>query len=85
MEASSEQGATVSSGGTQTAEVGGVVPVIDYIECKNSKGVHRMAFKTWKSGEWKKELPPVLCVHALSRNSTDFDYLATRLMAMGYL
>ncbi len=47
-----------------------------YINCQNPQETHRMAYLQW--GE--KENPKVLvCVHGLTRNSRDFDYLVQNL------
>jgi len=41
-----------------------------------SRGFHRVGYTDWGRPE---RTPPVVCVHGLTRNSRDFDYLATAL------
>ena len=43
-----------------------------------TQGFHRVAYTEW--GERNAE-PVVVCVHGLSRNGRDFDYLAAALQA----
>lgn len=52
-------------------------PVLDFVECPDAAGRHRMAF--W---QWGDPLSPhlVLCVHGLTRQGRDFDVLARYLV-----
>jgi len=50
----------------------------------SSKGFHNLVYKEWgepkELGEYE-EIPPVMCLHGLTRNSRDFDTLAKDLSA----
>ncbi|OZH52633.1 alpha/beta hydrolase, partial [Hydrocoleum sp. CS-953] len=48
----------------------------EYIECKNPKGQHRIAYTQWGNPDNERVL---ICVHGFSRTGRDFDYLATAL------
>lgn len=55
-------------------------PKTQYFDAPNphgATGTHRMAFYEWGS----PYAPPVVCVHGLTRNGRDFDYLARELAA----
>ena len=56
-------------------------PELQYVSCLGAKGFHRMAFHVWPgpAGGRPLELPPVVCVHGLTRNGRDFDFLAEAL------
>eukprot|EP01138_Halocafeteria_seosinensis_P009515 gb/GECG01009724.1/.p1 GENE.gb/GECG01009724.1/~~gb/GECG01009724.1/.p1 ORF type:complete len:338 (+),score=37.74 gb/GECG01009724.1/:1-1014(+) len=55
------------------------------IQCEGSGGPHRIAYSIYKppSGA-PTRLYPVLCVHALTRNQTDYKELADTLCRQGY-
>lgn len=46
-----------------------------YLLGLSTGGFHRIAYTEWG----RKKAPPVVCVHGLSRNGRDFDYLARAL------
>ncbi|RYF83833.1 MAG: alpha/beta hydrolase [Comamonadaceae bacterium] len=52
-------------------------PLLDFVECPDAAGRHRMAF--W---QWGDAAAPhvVLCVHGLTRQGRDFDVLAQHLI-----
>ena len=50
------------------------------ILCPDPYGQHRMAFVEWGQ---PSSLPPVICIHGLTRNGRDFDWLAEALAASG--
>ena len=45
---------------------------------RSPKGFHRVAYTAWGNPSIR---PPVICVHGLTRNGRDFDYLASALEA----
>lgn len=47
----------------------------------SAAGFHRIVYRDWRSSA--PAGPPVVCVHGLTRNSGDFDYLA-RALVMGH-
>lgn len=49
---------------------------VRHVSCLGGRGFHRMAYRIWPG---PKDLPPVVCVHGLTRNSRDFDFLAQTL------
>jgi pimeloyl-ACP methyl ester carboxylesterase len=51
-------------------------PLLQYVQCANPKGGHRMAFWQWGDAANPKVL---ICVHGLSRQGRDFDTLAQAL------
>jgi pimeloyl-ACP methyl ester carboxylesterase len=55
-------------------------PTLHFVRALSMLGFHRLA--VW---EWGADLPgpPVICVHGLTRQARDFDYLARRLVAQG--
>ena len=52
----------------------------DYVRCLSKAGFHRMAYVDWRSPQ-PSSVPPVVCVHGLTRNGRDFDRLASALSA----
>ncbi|MEW5889809.1 MAG: alpha/beta hydrolase [Pseudomonadota bacterium] len=46
------------------------------VQCLGPHGLHRMAYTEWGDSRNKRVL---ICVHGLSRNGRDFDFLASRL------
>ncbi|MFZ5512124.1 MAG: alpha/beta fold hydrolase [Pseudomonadota bacterium] len=46
------------------------------VQCLGPHGLHRMAYREWGDPGNKRVL---ICVHGLSRNGRDFDFLASRL------
>jgi pimeloyl-ACP methyl ester carboxylesterase len=44
--------------------------------CRSPLGFHRIAYTAWGRAS---DNPPVVCVHGLTRNGRDFDYLARNL------
>lgn len=53
-------------------------PVLDFVQCPDAHGGHRMAFWQWGSAQ---ATHVVLCVHGLTRQGRDFDVLAQHLIA----
>lgn len=53
-------------------------PALDFVDCPDAQGQHRMAFWTWGDAAAPHL---VLCIHGLSRQGRDFDELARRLIA----
>jgi pimeloyl-ACP methyl ester carboxylesterase len=51
-------------------------PQLQYVQCANPRGGHRMAFWAWGDAANSKVL---ICVHGLSRQGRDFDTLAQAL------
>jgi pimeloyl-ACP methyl ester carboxylesterase len=49
----------------------------DYVPCLSTKGFHRMHYVDWGDPSADKI---VICVHGLSRNCRDFDFLAQSLL-----
>jgi pimeloyl-ACP methyl ester carboxylesterase len=50
--------------------------------CASPIGLHRLAYWEWMpDGRTAADVPTVICVHGLTRNSRDFDALARRLSA----
>ncbi|RYF70731.1 MAG: alpha/beta hydrolase [Comamonadaceae bacterium] len=52
-------------------------PLLDFVDCRDAAGQHRMAF--WQWGE-PLARHVVLCVHGLTRQGRDFDALAQHLI-----
>ena len=52
-------------------------PVLDFVECPDAAGRHRMAFWQWGDAQASHL---VLCVHGLTRQGRDFDVLARHLI-----
>ncbi len=48
------------------------------IDCRNEQGGHRMVVHDWGGGD-PENSAMVVCVHGLTRNGRDFDYLAETL------
>ncbi|MBK1613693.1 alpha/beta hydrolase [Rubrivivax gelatinosus] len=55
-----------------------MIPRLDYVQCLDSRGLHRMAY--WEWGE-RTNRRVLVCVHGLSRQGRDFDTLARELAA----
>ena len=53
-------------------------PVIAYVDCSDTQGVHRMAYTVWGDPQ---AAHVVICVHGLTRQGRDFDVLAQALVA----
>lgn len=51
-------------------------PISHTLRCPDSQGSHRMAYTSWGDPENPRVL---VCVHGLTRNGRDFDYLAQAL------
>jgi len=51
------------------------------VRCLSAAGFHRMAYAEWGSSEAPRT---VVCVHGLTRNSSDFEVLAPALVADGW-
>jgi pimeloyl-ACP methyl ester carboxylesterase len=49
----------------------------DYVLGLGARGFHKIAVHIW--GQEGSSVPPVICVHGLTRNGRDFDKLAARL------
>lgn len=47
-----------------------------YIPCLGPQGFHKVAYTEWGAAEGK---PTLVCVHGMTRNSRDFDYLAAAM------
>ncbi|MBB4285395.1 alpha/beta fold hydrolase [Roseospira goensis] len=56
-----------------------------HVLCARPEGLKRMAYREWGQAHSAPDpaLPPVLCVHGLSRNSHDFDRLGATLAEAG--
>ena len=54
-------------------------PTLNFVECPDPSGSHRMAY--WQWGD-PRAAHVVLCVHGLSRQGRDFDVLAQALLAV---
>jgi pimeloyl-ACP methyl ester carboxylesterase len=52
-------------------------PTLNYVQCPDASGGHRMAFWQWGDAEAGHV---VVCVHGLSRQGRDFDFLAQGLV-----
>src|SRR5262249_24691404 len=52
------------------------------ILCLSRSGFHHMSYVAWGR---RNELPPVVCVHGLTRNGRDFDRLAPALASERYV
>jgi pimeloyl-ACP methyl ester carboxylesterase len=52
-----------------------------WVRCLSMSGFHRMAYSDWGPAD---ALETVVCVHGLTRQGRDFDYLAQALVAGGY-
>jgi pimeloyl-ACP methyl ester carboxylesterase len=53
-------------------------PTLNYVQCPDASGGHRMAFWQWGSAD----APHVIvCIHGISRQGRDFDVLAQALVA----
>ena len=53
-------------------------PTLNYVQCPDSQGGHRMAYWAWGAPDAART---VVCVHGLSRQGRDFDVLAQALVA----
>ncbi len=53
-------------------------PVLEFVNCPDPKGSHRMAYWSWGD---PKAAHVVMCVHGLTRQGRDFDILAQALVA----
>ncbi|MFT7593889.1 MAG: pimeloyl-ACP methyl ester carboxylesterase [Paracoccaceae bacterium] len=53
-----------------------IKPRTDKVRCISRHGFHQIAYQDWGA---KRARDMILCVHGLTRNSRDFDPLATRL------
>ena len=53
-------------------------PRLNFVNCMSPAGIHRMAYREWGDPENGQVL---LCVHGLSRNSNDFDEVASAMSA----
>lgn len=47
-----------------------------YIPCLGPQGFHKVAYTEWGAAEGR---PTLVCVHGMTRNSRDFDYLAAAM------
>lgn len=52
-------------------------PTLNYVQCPDSQGGHRMAYWSWGAADAART---VVCVHGLSRQGRDFDVLAQALV-----
>ncbi|BBK31790.1 pimeloyl-ACP methyl ester carboxylesterase [Stella humosa] len=57
-----------------------MTPETQFVSCLGAKGFHRVAYHRWQGS---LDRPPVICVHGLTRNGRDFDFLAQALVARG--
>ncbi len=55
-------------------------PTLNFIDCPDAQGGHRMAYWQWGKPQARHVL---LCVHGLTRQGRDFDTLARALCAQG--
>ena len=53
-------------------------PVLDFVQCPDAQGTHRMAYWSWGH---PAATHVVMCVHGLTRQGRDFDVLAQALVA----
>ena len=53
-------------------------PVIEFVDCPDAQGIHRMAYTIWGD---PLASHVVICVHGLTRQGRDFDVLAQTLVA----
>ncbi len=53
-------------------------PVLDFVQCPDAQGTHRMAYWSWGNPAASHV---VFCVHGLTRQGRDFDVLAQALVA----
>ena len=53
-------------------------PILDFVQCPDTLGEHRMAYWSWGD---KSASHLVFCVHGLTRQGRDFDLLAQALVA----
>jgi pimeloyl-ACP methyl ester carboxylesterase len=53
-------------------------PALNYLDCPDSQGLHRLAWWQWGEPDARHV---VMCVHGLSRQGRDFDVLAQALVA----
>ena len=53
-------------------------PVLDFVQCPDAQGKHRMAYWSWGNPAASHV---VFCVHGLTRQGRDFDVLAQALVA----
>lgn len=49
-----------------------------YLPCIAPQGFHKVAYTEW-NGDSAENRPALVCVHGMTRNSRDFDYLATAM------
>lgn len=52
-------------------------PTLNYVQCPDNQGGHRMAYWCWGAADAPRT---VVCVHGLSRQGRDFDVLAQALV-----
>lgn len=52
-------------------------PTLNYVQCPDGQGAHRMAYWAWGAADAPRT---VVCVHGLSRQGRDFDVLAQALV-----
>jgi hypothetical protein len=57
-------------------------PVLDFVQCPDAQGTHRMAYWSWGNPAASHV---VFCVHGLTRQGRDFDVLAQALVASARL
>lgn len=60
----------------------GFEPEFGVVDSISSKGFHKLFYREWKHpdlGERGNRKTPVMCLHGLTRNSRDFDNLASHL------
>lgn len=57
-------------------------PHINYITCSNQFQQYRMQYTAW--GVQEHSHSTMLCLHALNRNSRDWDYVAQHFVKLGY-
>jgi pimeloyl-ACP methyl ester carboxylesterase len=53
-------------------------PNLNFIDCPDAQGIHRMAYWDWGKVDADHV---ILCVHGLTRQGRDFDVLARALCA----
>ncbi|HEY8015793.1 MAG TPA: alpha/beta hydrolase [Dongiaceae bacterium] len=72
----------MSAVGMSTDAIGHAVPRQGSIKGLSRSGFHRMAYVAWGQ---PNDLPPIVCVHGLTRNGRDFDRLAEALAPDRYV
>jgi hypothetical protein len=65
--------------GTETVK-GSLKPRHGFVRGLSQSGFHKIAYLDWGAADDPR---PIVCVHGLTRQGRDFDYLAMRLASFG--